>query len=137
MAEIDARTGSLMPSSGLIALTHLIYGLHAFSAIAGLVGAAFVVTAFLSGWPSIIAVILNYVKRSDVQGTFLQSHFRWQIRTFWFALLWALIAIVMAVTLIGIPIAWILAVLVGLWVLYRIVRGWLNLVSGQPMPMPV
>jgi uncharacterized membrane protein len=119
----------------LVSLTHLIYGLHAFSAVAGVMGAAFVVTAFLSGWPSIIGVILNYVKRSDVRGTFLESHFRWQIRTFWFALLWAVIAGLLFITLIGIPFAWVLAVLVGLWVLYRIVRGWLALLNGRPMPI--
>ena len=124
-----------MPSSGLVGLTHVIYGLHAFSAITGVMGAAFVVTAFLSGWPSIIGVIMNYVKRSDVRGTFLESHFRWQIRTFWFALLWAVIAGLLVLTLIGIPFAWVLVVLVGLWVLYRIVRGWLALVNGRPMPI--
>ena len=135
MADIDARTGAAVPSSGLVTLTHVIYGLHAFSAITGLLGAASVVIAFLSGWPSIIAVILNYVKRSDVRGTFLESHFRWQIRTFWFALLWVVIAAMLFITLIGIPIAWVLWVLVGLWVLYRIVRGWLTLLDGRPMPM--
>ena len=135
MAEIDAHTGSAVPSGGLVGLTHLVYGLHAFSAITGVMGAAFIITAFLSGWPSIIGVILNYVKRGDVRGTFLESHFRWQIRTFWFALLWAVIAGLLVITLIGIPFAWVLAVLVGLWVLYRIVRGWLALVNGRPMPM--
>ena len=135
MADIDARTGAAVPSSGLVTLTHVIYGLHAFSAITGLLGAASVVIAFLSGWPSIIAVILNYVKRTDVRGTFLESHFRWQIRTFWFALLWVVIAAMLFITLIGIPVAWVLWVLVGLWVLYRIVRGWLTLLDGRPMPM--
>ena len=61
--------------------------------LTGIFGAASVIGAFLVGWPSIIAVILNYVKRSDVAGTWLESHFRWQIRTFWFALLWVLIAV--------------------------------------------
>jgi len=135
VTDIDAHTGTAMPSSGLVGLTHVIYGLHAFSAITGVMGAAFVVTAFLSGWPSIIGVIMNYVKRSDVRGTFLESHFRWQIRTFWFALLWAVIAGLLVLTLIGIPFAWVLVVLVGLWVLYRIVRGWLALVNGRPMPI--
>ena len=101
MTEIDVRTGTAAPPGGLVAMTHLIYGLHAFSAVAGLLGAMFVVTAFLTGWPSLIAVILNYVKRSDVRGTFLDSHFRWQIRTFWFALLWAVIALLLALTVIG------------------------------------
>jgi uncharacterized membrane protein len=99
-------------------------------------GAMFVVTAFLTGWPSLIAVILNYVKRSDVRGTFLESHFRWQIRTFWFALLWALLALLLAFTVVGLPVAWGVAVIAGVWVLYRIIRGWLALVSERPMPLP-
>lgn len=135
MADIDVRDGTVVPTSGLVGLTHLIYGLHAFSAIAGLIGAMFIVTAFLTGWPSIVAVILNYVKRDDVRGTFLQSHFRWQIRTFWFTLLWAAIAWLLVITVVGIPIAWLLAVLVGVWILYRIIRGWLALVSERAMPM--
>lgn len=137
MTDFDSRTGTLVPTGGLVGLTHLIYGLHAFSAITGVIGAAFVVTAFLSGWPSIIAVILNYVKRSDVRGTFLDSHFRWQIRTFWFALLWVVIALLLTITIILAPAAWIIVVIAGLWVLYRIVRGWLALVSDRPMPVPV
>lgn len=136
MTDFDARTGTAVPSGGLVGLTHLIYGLHAFSALAGLAGSVFVITAFLFGWPSIIAVILNYVKRGDVQGTFLESHFRWQIRTFWFALVWVVVATLLVFTLVGIPFAWVLAVIVGLWILYRIVRGWLALVSERPMPLP-
>ena len=135
MTDIDARTGTAAPVGGLVTLTHVIYGLHAFSAITGLMGAAVVVTAFLSGWPSIIAVILNYVKRSDVRGTFLDSHFRWQIRTFWFAFLWVVVALALALTFFGIPVAWAVVVLAGIWVLYRIVRGWLALVSERPMPV--
>ncbi len=112
---------------GLVRLTHLIYGLHAFSAVMGIVSSAAVVTAFLTGWPSILAVILNYAKRRDVGGTYLESHFRWQIRTFWYALMWALLAFVLFVTIVGIPIAWLIIVVTGIWVLYRIVRGWLAL----------
>lgn len=136
MTDIDSITGRVVPTSGLVGLAHVIYALHAFSALAGLAGTMFVVTAFLFGWPSIIAVILNYVKQGDVRGTFLESHFRWQIRTFWFSLLWGLIALVLAFTLIGIPLAVALAVVVGLWILYRIVRGWLALISERAMPMP-
>ena len=135
MALIEGSTGLEAPRGGLITLTHLIYGLHAFSALTGLLSSALIVTAFLTGWPSIIAVIINYIKRTDVRGTFLESHFRWQIRTFWFALLWAVIAGLLVLRLIGIPFAWVLVVLVGLWVLYRIVRGWLALVNGRPMPI--
>lgn len=134
MTDIDARSGNAIPTGGLIGLTHVVYALHGFSAIAGIAGSAFVVTAFLFSWPSIIAVILNYVKRSDVRGTFLESHFAWQIRTFWFAALWAGIALLCALTVVLLPAAWVIVVIAGLWVLYRIVRGWLALVSNRPMP---
>jgi uncharacterized membrane protein len=114
-------------SEGLVRLTHAIYGLHAFSAVMGIVSSAAVVTAFLTGWPSILAVILNYVKRGEVRGTYLQSHFRWQIRTFWWACFWLLAAIALVLTVIGIPLAWLIIVATGIWVLYRIVRGWIAL----------
>jgi uncharacterized membrane protein len=117
----------------LVRLAHVMYALHAFSAVMGLVSSAAVVTAFLTGWPSIVAVILNYVKRGDVRGTYLESHFRWQIRTFWFALLWVAVAFLLAITIIGIPFAWLLVVATGVWVLYRIVRGWLALTDGRPI----
>ena len=126
---------SAAPRPSLVTLTHVIYALHAFSALTGLISSAFIVTAFLTGWPSIIAVILNYLKRDEVYGSYLQSHFHWQIRTFWFALLWLILMILLVVTLIGIPVAWIIGVTTGIWVLYRIVRGWLRLTDAQPMPM--
>jgi uncharacterized membrane protein len=124
----------------LVRLAHVMYALHAFSAVMGLVSSAAVVTAFLTGWPSIVAVILNYVKRGDVRGTYLESHFRWQIRTFWFALLWVAVAFLFAITIVGIPFAWLLVVATGVWVLYRIVRGWLALTDGRPiewLPSPL
>jgi len=136
MAEIDAETGAIIPSEGHVRLTHLIYALHAFSALTGVLTAAIIVTAFLTGWPSIIAVIINYVKRPDVRGTYLETHFSWQIRTFWYALLWLVLMWILVLTVIGIPLAWLMAVVVGLWVLYRIIRGWLALLDAKPMPMP-
>jgi uncharacterized membrane protein len=113
----------------LIGWTQAIYALHAFSLLTGILGAATIVGAFLTGWPSIIAVILNYVKRSDVRGTWLESHFRWQIRTFWYGLLWVALCIAFVVlTLgIGILIAWLPIGVVSIWFVYRIVRGWLAL----------
>lgn len=93
-----------------------------------------IVTAFLTGWPSIIAVILNYVKRSDVRGTWLDSHFSWQIRTFWFALLWLAVGAILFATVIGIPVAFVLWFGTGIWVLYRIIRGWLALSSQRALP---
>lgn len=122
------------PTANLVQLTYLIYGLHLFSAINGVLTSAFVVTAFLSGWPSVLAVVMNYIKRDATRGTYLESHFRWQIRTFWFALLWLLVGAILVITIIGIPLAWILVVLVGLWVLYRMTRGVLRLMDQQAMP---
>jgi len=131
----DDKTQRPVPAGNLITLTHVIYALHAFSAITGIISPAFVVTAFLTGWPSIIAVIINYVRRSDVRGTFLDSHFSWQIRTFWWAVFWCLLGWLLIITIIGALIGIPLLLLVGLWVIYRIVRGWLALESGKPMPM--
>ena len=136
MTEIEIRNGSPVPSEGHVRLTHLIYALHAFSALTGVLTAAIIVTAFLTGWPSIIAVIINYVKRPDVRGTYLETHFSWQIRTFWYALLWVVLMFILVFTVIGIPLAWLIGLVVGLWVLYRIIRGWLALAEGKPMPMP-
>ena len=123
------------PRESLIKLTHVIYALHAFSLVTGIVGAATVVGAFLTGWPSMIAVILNYVERSEVRGTWLESHFRWQIRTFWFGLLWVTLCglFIVATLGIGLLIAWLPLSLVGLWLIYRIVRGWLRLMDHRPM----
>jgi uncharacterized membrane protein len=137
-AERSDGTGArpvAVPRASLVQLTHLIYALHAFSALAGLLGSAFIVTAFLTGWPSIIAVILNYLKRGDpdVQQSYLNAHFSWQIRTFWFAALWVGVAILLMITVIGLPFAWLLAIVSGLWVLYRIVRGWLALLDRYPV----
>jgi uncharacterized membrane protein len=121
----------------LINWTHLIYGLHAFSLLTGILGAATIIGAFLTGWPSIIAVILNYVKRSDVRGTWLESHFRWQIRTFWWGLLWVCLCLgFIVLTLgIGIIIAWLPLTVVALWFIYRVARGWLALNDRRPMPV--
>ena len=136
MTDIDGKTLSPLPARDLITLTHIIYALHAFSVLTGLTSAAFVVTAFLSGWPSIIAVIINYVKRDAVRGTFLDSHFSWQIRTFWWSLLGAVIAGVLIVTIIGAVVGLPLLLLLGLWVIYRIIRGWIALANSKAMPLP-
>ena len=122
-------------ASSLVTWTHAIYALHTFSLLTGILGAATVVGAFLTGWPSIIAVILNYVKRGDVRGTWLESHFRWQIRTFWFGLLWISLCILFIVMTLGIGllVAWLPMALVGVWFIYRIVRGWLALKDGRSM----
>ncbi len=98
------------PADSLVTITHVVYALHTLGLVVGAFGTASVVGMFLFGWPSIIAVIINYVKRSDVRGTYLDSHFSWQIRTFWWAMLWAIIiglmGALLAIVVVGFAI-WI------------------------------
>ena len=122
------------PDPSLVTTLHVTYALHAVGLALGAFGTATLVGSFIFGWPSIIAVVLNYLKRGETRGTFLESHFRWQIRTFWFALLWVTVAVLAGLTVVGLPFAWIVAVVAGLWVLYRIARGWLRLLSEKGMP---
>jgi uncharacterized membrane protein len=102
-------------------LTTVIYALQAAGAILPLV------------IPWVVAVVLNYVRKDEVAGTWLESHFRWQIRTFWFGLLWVVIGGILTLVFVGFAVlfvAWI-------WMVYRIVKGWLNLAEGKPVPAAV
>jgi uncharacterized membrane protein len=129
----------IAPDESLVRTAHLVYALHALSLVIGAFGAASILGSFLFGWPSIIAVIINYVKRSDVRGTWLESHFSWQIRTFWYALLWSvvvgLLSFLLAIVLIGIAL-WVIGMfLLGVWAIYRVARGWLALKEGRALPV--
>ena len=128
------------PSSGTFAVANIVYGLHTVSILAGLLTAgATIVGAFIFSAPSILAVILNYIFRGDARGTYLETHFSWQIRTFWFALLWLVLTY-----LIGMPLAFfgvgflilIVGLLVlGIWVTYRIIYGWVRLARRDAVSM--
>jgi uncharacterized membrane protein len=121
------------PAPSLVTVVHLVYALHALSLLIGITTAATIIGAFVFGVPSIIAVVINYVKRGEARGTFLESHFRWQIRTFWFAFLWCVIGAMMFVTFVGISLAVMVFLAAGVWVIYRIARGWLALRDRKPM----
>ena len=100
---------------GLKTVTTLVYALQALS--------------FLWGITAIVGVIINYVKREDARGTVYESHFDWQIRTFWWGLLWAVLGVLLAVVLVGFVVmfvAWI-------WMIYRVIKGWLKLIEGKPV----
>ena len=94
-------------------LTTVVYALQALS--------------FFFGITAIVAIVINYVKIDDIKGTWLESHFRWQIRTFWFGLLWGVIGILTFVFIIG----WFILAADAVWVIYRIVQGWLKLNEGK------
>ncbi|WP_153146802.1 hypothetical protein [Dechloromonas sp. H13] len=119
--------------NSLVQLTHFIYGLHAIAVLIGVTSSATVAGGFVFGLPSLVAVLLNYLKRGDVNGTWLESHFRWQIRTFWFTALWLVVYGLLIITIIGIPVAWILIAILGLWVGYRVIRGWVALFGERPV----
>jgi uncharacterized membrane protein len=125
------------PLNSLISYTHVIYALHTLSVLIGLTTIWSVVGSFVLGLPSIVAVIMNYVRQSDARGTFLESHFRWQIRTFWFAALWAIviwaISLPLMLILVGFATFYIGYVILGIWVIYRIARGWLALRDHRPV----
>lgn len=96
-------------------LTTIIYALYASSLLLGIT--------------SIVAIIVNYVKKEDVAGTWLESHFRWQIRTFWFGLLWAILGFMTFFFVVG----WFVLIANGIWLIYRIVKGFLRLNDNKPM----
>jgi uncharacterized membrane protein len=123
---------------GLVEYTHVIYALHTLTVLCACLSMSVPFLAFAFSLPSLVAVIMNYLRRSEAQGTWLESHFRWQIRTFWYAWLWTVVASIVAIPLLFIGVSlWsslLVLFLIVLWVLYRVVRGWLALREGRPTP---
>ena len=145
------------PMTGYV---HAMYALHALGGLMGVTSGATIVGAFVFGLPSIIAIIMNYARRDAVRGSWLESHFEWQRNTFWAALViglvifgGALVFIILGVlSLASTPItggagalgaggafvgafaALVLgAFIAGVWILYRVARGWLALREGKAM----
>lgn len=129
----DAENPDAEPLQSSLIAAHVVYGLHSFAIGLGIVGSATVIGGFLGSLPSIVAVILSYAKRGGARGTWAESHFRWQIRTFWYALLWLVISMLLMVTLLGAPLGMAMLITVTFWLVYRIARGWIRLVDRQPM----
>ncbi len=149
-----------MNSHAQTGYTHVMYALHAFAGFLGVTSGATIIGAFVFGIPSILAIFMNYARRDAVRGTWLESHFEWQTRTFWTAaaLLIALVVIAILLGLFGVvsllttPVtgpagvaggaagfggAWLAftvgAVVTGIWILYRVIRGWMALRDGKAM----
>ena len=140
--------------------TNVMYALHALAGFIGVTSPATIVGAFVFGLPSIVAILMNYARRDAVRGSWLESHFLWQSRTFWTAVMLGIalffVAFVLGafglVSLASMPItggagaigagagfggalvAMILgAILAGIWILYRVIRGWMTLRDGKAM----
>jgi uncharacterized membrane protein len=133
----SSGTAGLTADESLITYTHVIYALHALAVVIGVTTAATIVGSFVCGLPSIVAVIMNYARRSGVRGTFLESHFNWQIRTFWFALLWSVViwavSLPLMIVLVGLPLFFLGFGALAIWIIYRVLRGWLALRDRRPM----
>lgn len=121
------------PLPSVLTVAQVVYALHTLAIVIGIVGAPTVVGSFVGSLPSIAAVVLNYVKRGEATGTWVESHYRWQIRTFWFAVLWVAVSMLLIFTVIGVPVG--IGVLIGLtlWVIYRIAHGWMRLYDQRAM----
>ncbi|MFT5719611.1 MAG: putative membrane protein [Oleiphilaceae bacterium] len=104
-----------------------------FSALSGLLSPALIVTAFLTGWPSIIALVISYFCRVDGANTYLYSHFNWLISTFWYAFIMIAIAWLLILTLIGVVIGIPLMLITGIWVVYRLCKGFMALHKQKPI----
>ena len=98
-------------------LTMVLYALYAFSYFAGIT--------------AIIGIVINYIKLEEVVGTWLESHFRWQIRTFWFGLLWVIVGFATVLILVGFAILFANFI----WIIYRVIKGWLYFNDNKPMPI--
>lgn len=126
------------PSSSLISTTLLIYALFGVTAVVGLISSGFPLIAPLSGIVGIVGIILAYVKRGEAGATWLASHYRWLIRTFWFSLLWgaigAIIFFVLFIVLVGIIIGYAIWVATTVWVIYRLIRGYTLFKDSKPVP---
>ncbi len=131
-ATMDPQ-GTTEPLPSVLTVANVVYALHTLAIVVGVAGAATIVGSFVGSVPSIIAVILNYVKRGDARGTWVDSHYRWQIRTFWFALLWFVIGWVLIFTVVGVVVGVPLLAALTVWLIYRIARGWLRLRDRRPM----
>ena len=114
--DIPAGAAETRDLAADIKLTHIIYALMALGFITG-------------GLGSLAAIIVNYVKLDDVKGTWLESHFRWQIRTFWWGMLWGLLCIPLMFIVVGLILIWVVVI----WIIYRIATGWIRLNDSKPM----
>ena len=125
MSDPNPQMTAAAPSvdESLVSYTHVMYALHSLAVFIGVTTFHTIVGSFIGSLPSIVAVIMNYARRSATVGTFLESHFRWQIRTFWYALLWALICFVLIVSILGILLGLTGFAALGVWIIYRVVRG--------------
>lgn len=140
MTDIQTpQTAAGAPASSLISTTLLIYALYGAAAVIALAGHGFPPIWPLGGIVGLVAIIMAHVKRGDAAGTWLASHYRWLIRTFWFSVLWGSIggliaALLWWLLLIGVVIGYAIWIATTIWVLYRLIHGYLLFKESKPVP---
>ena len=133
MADLPVENAGSAGDPPVSAAT-LVYVLFGVAVVGTLLSSGLVVFAPLVGIAGIVGVIVAYVKRGDAQGTWVASHLAWLIRTFWWSLLWDVIAVLLFITLIGIPVAFVILVGTSIWGIYRVTRGLLAFKDSAPIP---
>jgi len=133
-APANSAAGGAVPPAGCITLAHVVYGLFLFGCLTTITWWFPVASLITLSW--LAGLVLAYVKRGEAEGTWLASHYRWQIRTFWLGLLWTVVGWVLVLSFVGIVIGIPLLLVVTGWLIYRILRGWMLLNDGKPMPNP-
>ncbi|HTS22302.1 MAG TPA: hypothetical protein VMN79_10890 [Casimicrobiaceae bacterium] len=139
MADLPVTPAPDAPSPSLVSTTLVVYLLFGIAAVVPLLAHGFPLVLPLFGVLGIVAVVIAYVKRSDAAGTWLASHYRWLIRTFWFSLLWGVIGGIIAallwwLLLLGVLIGYGIWIATTIWVLYRLIRGYLLFKENRPVP---
>jgi uncharacterized membrane protein len=138
MADFPAPNAGTAAADPPVSAALLAYALFGTAAVVALVSSGFPAAAPLMGLVGIAGLIVAYVKRGDAQGTWVASHFTWLIRTFWYSFLWgvvgALVLLVLGIILIGIPIALLIWAVASIWVIYRVIRGYLVFKESRAMP---
>lgn len=134
----DTQAPVPAPPPSVITATLIVYALFGAAAVVAILSHGFPPIAPLGGLVGIIGIILAYVKRGEAAGTWLASHYRWLIRTFWFSLLWGVIGVILfftlALVLIGLLIGPLVWIATSIWVLYRLIRGYLLFKDNKPVP---
>lgn len=133
MEESPANASTVDP--GYVSYTHMMYALHALSIVTGLLTAASVAGKYVFGWPSLLALAMNYLRLGKVRGTWLETHFRWQLWSFWIAAIAIVCFSPLVFTVILIPLVMLMFTVVGIWATYRTARGWLALRNGRALPL--
>jgi len=134
----DTQAPVPAPPPSLITATLVVYALFGAAAVVAIFSHGFPPIAPLGGLAGIIAIIVAYVKRGEAAGTWLASHYRWLIRTFWFSLLWGMIGVIalvlLAIVLVGLLVGPAIWIATAIWVLYRLIRGYLLFKDSKPVP---